>query len=353
MSERKEKSLSTLTKKFIDILKVERTVDLNAVAKQLDCTKKRRIYDVSNVLEGIGLIKRTSKNNYTYFGKRKIENSHEVDRLEKIKIDKVSSINTEKELDEALIGMKSNLESLLTNQTYLYLTQNDLINAFGDDHTILIAKDFKHIKLLFDRENDDDSNSCYKIPKMYINGYLIRPIQLKMINSHLIKSDTQKLDTESLTMLSEKTDNTDTKEYLKLENIDFDRKDILRISNQLRLFRTGITQKKLIDHDRSELESLSKNVLEFNRYHDKSKFQYVNDNNLVLPDDYENPGFIKLEPDFDEYAENYSVECPSIHDLYDIDVSPIEESEMQMKEEVIDEEYIIEELDEEMLDVTQ
>jgi hypothetical protein len=70
------------------------------VAKQLNCSKKRRIYDVSNVLEGVGLIKRSSKNHYTYFGKQKSENSQDVNEVSKLKAEKSALKATEQELDK-------------------------------------------------------------------------------------------------------------------------------------------------------------------------------------------------------------------------------------------------------------
>ncbi len=39
----------------------DRSVDLNKVAEELK-VQKRRIYDITNVLEGIGLIEKTVKN---------------------------------------------------------------------------------------------------------------------------------------------------------------------------------------------------------------------------------------------------------------------------------------------------
>lgn len=42
-------------------------VDLNIAAGQLD-VQKRRIYDITNVLEGIGLIEKKSKNNIQWKG---------------------------------------------------------------------------------------------------------------------------------------------------------------------------------------------------------------------------------------------------------------------------------------------
>ncbi|CAI7893175.1 unnamed protein product [Closterium sp. NIES-54] len=53
-----------LTKKFIDLIKGsdDGTLDLNTAASTLQ-VQKRRIYDITNVLEGIGLIEKKGKNN--------------------------------------------------------------------------------------------------------------------------------------------------------------------------------------------------------------------------------------------------------------------------------------------------
>lgn len=61
--DRKENGLVTLTHKFISILKQapEQTLDLNQAVSLLK-VKKRRIYDITNVLEGIGLIEKGGKN---------------------------------------------------------------------------------------------------------------------------------------------------------------------------------------------------------------------------------------------------------------------------------------------------
>lgn len=66
---RKENGLVELTKKFIDQLKeaADQTIDLNDAVKVLE-VQKRRIYDITNVLEGIGLICKVSKNNIRWDG---------------------------------------------------------------------------------------------------------------------------------------------------------------------------------------------------------------------------------------------------------------------------------------------
>ena len=66
---RKENGLVELTKKFIDLLKgaPEQKLDLNKAVVDLE-VQKRRIYDITNVLEGIGLINKVSKNHIRWDG---------------------------------------------------------------------------------------------------------------------------------------------------------------------------------------------------------------------------------------------------------------------------------------------
>ncbi len=60
---RLDNSLGELTRKFIALIQesTDRSVDLNKAADELK-VQKRRIYDITNVLEGIGLIEKTVKN---------------------------------------------------------------------------------------------------------------------------------------------------------------------------------------------------------------------------------------------------------------------------------------------------
>lgn len=61
---RYDTSLGLLTKKFIDLLHESGNgvVDLNAASTFLN-VQKRRIYDITNVLEGVGILEKKSKNN--------------------------------------------------------------------------------------------------------------------------------------------------------------------------------------------------------------------------------------------------------------------------------------------------
>lgn len=61
---RYDTSLGLLTKKFLTLLQTspDGVVDLNKASEHLS-VQKRRIYDITNVLEGIGILEKKSKNN--------------------------------------------------------------------------------------------------------------------------------------------------------------------------------------------------------------------------------------------------------------------------------------------------
>lgn len=69
LSSRIDSSLNVITKKFVDLLKDApgMELDLNYAASLLEI-HKRRLYDITNVLEGVGCIKKKSKNNVQYLG---------------------------------------------------------------------------------------------------------------------------------------------------------------------------------------------------------------------------------------------------------------------------------------------
>lgn len=68
-SGRYETSLGQLTRKFINLLESspDGSINLNDASDMLQ-VQKRRIYDITNVLEGVGLLHKTSKNNIQWRG---------------------------------------------------------------------------------------------------------------------------------------------------------------------------------------------------------------------------------------------------------------------------------------------
>jgi len=96
---RYDTSLGKLTKEFLALLQSSRdgTVDLKQASELLQ-VQKRRIYDITNVLEGIGLVTKKFKNNVqlTTVGQNSRNLEEEVKRLK----------TEEDQLDAALAMMR-------------------------------------------------------------------------------------------------------------------------------------------------------------------------------------------------------------------------------------------------------
>ncbi|GMN35766.1 hypothetical protein TIFTF001_005512 [Ficus carica] len=128
---RYDSSLGLLTKKFVNlILEAEdRTLDLNRTADVLE-VQKRRIYDITNVLEGIGLIEKTSKNHIRWKGCDRWGPSELNDQIASIKAEVESLYADEYRLDEAIRDKQDRLRALGEDENrkkYLFLTEDDIL----------------------------------------------------------------------------------------------------------------------------------------------------------------------------------------------------------------------------------
>ncbi|CAG9768559.1 unnamed protein product [Ceutorhynchus assimilis] len=131
---RYDTSLSLLTKKFSDLIQKSPNgvVDLNKASADL-CVQKRRIYDITNVLEGIGLLEKKSKNNIQWKGGT--NNNHFYGL--KVKLQKLE--DRENQLDRQLKIADRDLR-MLSNDKYGYVSHNDLwgVEKFKNKAVIVI-----------------------------------------------------------------------------------------------------------------------------------------------------------------------------------------------------------------------
>ncbi|CAN6275634.1 unnamed protein product [Urochloa humidicola] len=124
-----DSSLALLTKRFVDLFKKAQDgiLDLNTTADKLD-VKKRRIYDITNVLEGIGLIEKKSKNRICWKGSDEAGTSS-VNDLSVLK-NEVKNLNLQEQaLDEHISKMREKLKALTedeSRQGWLFLTEDDI-----------------------------------------------------------------------------------------------------------------------------------------------------------------------------------------------------------------------------------
>ncbi|KAL0095682.1 E2F/DP family winged-helix DNA-binding domain-containing protein [Phycomyces blakesleeanus] len=135
---RYDSSLGLLTKKFVSLLQssTHGDLDLNSAAAELN-VQKRRIYDITNVLEGICLIEKNSKNHVRWTGSTPSLNSssnnsqknnyqhhlnhdYNDNNDNNRRLDQIDEDTTELyRLEQRLLTLKSNNNSLLNEQNHL------------------------------------------------------------------------------------------------------------------------------------------------------------------------------------------------------------------------------------------
>lgn len=244
--------------------------------------------------------------------------------------------------------MRMNYEALATQDSYIYLTRKDFIDAFGKDSSILVINDSRNASLIFE---EDIPNT------IHVSGYVVKPITIKLVNTENSDKPLPKVELDENVKIESTSDEDDNnKNDIKNDPSVFDNSKKIKKSDGIILFRRNFKPKTFIECDSRENEKLSKNVLDYDRYEGKSKFFYVHKNQLVLDSDYKEPDFINIELSTDiDYEENFSSNSPSIHDLFDfkIELSSPQEMQVDQNEEMIEEEYIIEELDENSYELLQ
>ncbi|CAH2285510.1 transcription factor E2F5 isoform X1 [Pelobates cultripes] len=116
ISSRHEKSLGLLTSKFVTLLQEAKdgVLDLKVAADTLAVRQKRRIYDITNVLEGIGLIEKKSKNSIQWKGVGAGCNTKEVlDTLKNLKAEIGNLELKEKELDSQKVWIQQSIKNII------------------------------------------------------------------------------------------------------------------------------------------------------------------------------------------------------------------------------------------------
>ncbi|XP_004563726.1 transcription factor E2F3 [Maylandia zebra] len=129
-------SLGLLTRKFAELLRcsADGVLDLNVVCRELGASK-RRIYDITNVLEGIQLIKKKSKNHIQWWGGQLNEDYQPVLK---------ALGEEERKLDELIQSCTEQIHELCEDchsHRYAYLTYKDIYRIPAlKDQTVIVIK---------------------------------------------------------------------------------------------------------------------------------------------------------------------------------------------------------------------
>ncbi|XP_064848752.1 transcription factor E2F4-like [Oncorhynchus masou masou] len=143
-SQRHERSLGLLTTKFVTLLQEaeDGVLDLKVAADTLAVRQKRRIYDITNVLEGIGLIEKKSKNSIQWKGVGPGCNSREIgDRLIDLKSELEDLDMRESELDQQRVWVQQSIKNVTEdthNSPLAYVNHEDICNCFKGDTLLAV-----------------------------------------------------------------------------------------------------------------------------------------------------------------------------------------------------------------------
>ncbi|ONK57126.1 uncharacterized protein A4U43_C10F16880 [Asparagus officinalis] len=139
---RYDNSLGFLTKKFINLLKhaQDGILDLNKAVETLE-VQKRRIYDITNVLEGIGLIEKKLKNRISWKGSDD-SRPGEVNDVPILEADIKKLHMKERNLDDRISEIKARLKRISedeSTQKFLYVIEEDIKSLPCFQNKTLIA----------------------------------------------------------------------------------------------------------------------------------------------------------------------------------------------------------------------
>ncbi|XP_062394205.1 transcription factor E2F3-like [Sardina pilchardus] len=142
---RYDTSLGLLTKKFLQLLSQapDGVVDLNWAAETLS-VQKRRLYDITNVLEGVHLVKKKSKNNIQWMGCNLSEAGGVGTQRQALSSELARLHQEELRLDQLITSCTQDVKLMTeapANQKLAYVTYEDLRHINGlRDQTVIVVK---------------------------------------------------------------------------------------------------------------------------------------------------------------------------------------------------------------------
>ncbi|KAL5557899.1 hypothetical protein UlMin_034110 [Ulmus minor] len=184
---RYDSSLGLLTKKFVRLIQEAEngTIDLNQTANLLE-VQKRRIYDITNVLEGIGLIEKTSKNHIRWKGYDGLVPRELDDQVSRLKTEVEGLYLKEYELDEAIRNRQELLSALEESENFqknLFLTEEDITRIPCLQNKTLIAIKAPPASYIEVPDPDEDISFPQRQYKMIIRSTR-GPIDLYLLSKH-------------------------------------------------------------------------------------------------------------------------------------------------------------------------
>ncbi|XP_074523194.1 transcription factor E2F5-like [Halichoeres trimaculatus] len=171
--QRSLRSLRLTATRFVKMLQEAEgcELDIKDAFCLLDIAKKRRLYDITNVLEGVGLLEKTSKSRLKWKGALTVEKSQDLNiRLMELRSELDDLELKEHTLDQQKFWVEQSIRNTTEDCSHLtYVNHDDLCDCFTG-HTLLAV------------EAPQGTQLDVPIPKAVLNSPVKYQIHLKSIN---------------------------------------------------------------------------------------------------------------------------------------------------------------------------
>lgn len=186
--QRSLRSLHLLTTKFVRILQESKggELDLREAVRILNVAQKRRIYDITNVLEGVGLVTKISKSMIKWMGALRGENEYELEkRSEELKSELEDLEQKELLLDQQTLWVEQSIRNTKEFLSHLtYVNHEDICSCFTG-HTLLVVRAPPGTQLDVPIPKAvQDSPTKYQIHLKSVKG----PIDVVLLNKNTVSS---------------------------------------------------------------------------------------------------------------------------------------------------------------------
>ncbi|GAB1603704.1 transcription factor E2F3-like isoform X1 [Argonauta hians] len=225
---RYDTSLGLLTKKFVGLLRnaPDGVVDLNKAAESLE-VQKRRIYDITNVLEGINLISKKSKNHIQWKGCTSSIAANPVPlqlttRLMDLHSEMAVYEAQENEMDKLIEHCTKQLKILTEDpekSKYAYVTYHDIRSIRSlDDQTVMAVKAPPETRL----ELPDISKIWLKSNSQAIEVYLCPDVRKDVKNTPATEGQNSSSSSSSSSCNNNSSSNSSSEEQLSEDSTSCD-----------------------------------------------------------------------------------------------------------------------------------
>ena len=292
---RQENSLSKLTKKVLAYIRNKNMVNINIneLVKDLG-VKKRRIYDITNVLQGIGYIEKQGKNEIIWNQKDGFLSKKEI----KIK-NKIFKLQQEiNELNQKMNNQKEELNTISSQSDFSkknYIKFIDLNNlAKNENKDLLIIKSIPGSKLdIFDKKNS--RKTCEDILREFqLGNFQLDQKNYKKLN--IMKNENH---------IFLETNNPNSIQIFRINNDEFS--EITKDENKNIYY--NINHNELIQNENSNINIINKEIIchDINNNNKDTICENKFGNLLGSPNNknkFSVNNFLKWNKN-DKYAENY------------------------------------------------